>query len=114
MTRDADGRWCGEGRLNLVADRTYKRIGRLAGRGTHCQVAIAPSRHRAIAPSRPKAPPTGARLGFFGAISCQLRVTAADIKSGIARLKTDLRDCGRFICTPAGDSVTANQCRLMT
>ena len=106
MTRDADGRWCGEGRLNLVADRTYKRIRRLAGRGTHCQVAIAPS--------RPKAPPTGARLGFFGAIGCELRITAADIKSGIARLKTDLRDCGRFICTPAGDSVTANQCRLMT
>lgn len=42
MARNAHGQWCREGRLYLAAGTTYKRARLLAGRGTHCHVAIAP------------------------------------------------------------------------
>ena len=102
MTRDDDGQWRSEGRVDLAAGTTCKRIRLLAGRGTHCHVVIAP---QGQADAR--------EAWILRCVQLPVRVTAPDLKSGFAKLKTDVHEYGRFICTPAGDTVTANRCRLM-
>lgn len=102
MTCDADGQWRREGRLNLAASTTYKRARLLAGRGTHCHVAIAPQGYA-----------DGGEGWILRCVQLPVRVTAPNIKSGFAKLKIDVREYGQFICTTADDSVAANRCRLM-
>lgn len=102
MTRDADGQWRSEGRLDLAAGTTYKRTWLLAGRRTHCNVVIAPQGHA-----------DGRQGWILRCVQLPVRVISPDINSGFAKLKIDVREYGQFICTTAGNHVAAIRCRLM-
>lgn len=102
MARDADGQWRRERRLDLAARTTCMRTRLLAGRGTHCHVAIARQGHA-----------EGGEGWILRCVQVPVRVTAPGIKSGFAKLMIDVREYGQFICTTADDSMAANRCRLM-